>query len=82
MFANSITKMKIHRQALTEMLNGSEEDQTMPGKTGMITAVQKNKETFLLPLKKQGITKMSLKKRKLLIKSLFNSFNRFVKLIH
>lgn len=43
--------MKIHRQALTEMLNESEEDQTMPGKTGMITAVQKNKETFLLPLK-------------------------------
>ncbi len=41
MFANCITKMKIHRQALTEMLNGSEEDQTMPGKTGMITAVQK-----------------------------------------
>ena len=54
----------------------------MPGKTGMITAVQKKQRDISASVKKQGITKMSLKKRKLLIKSLFNSFNRFVKLIH
>lgn len=58
--------MKIHRLALTEMLNGSEEDQTMPGKTGMITAVQKKQRDISASVKKTGNNKNVSEKTKII----------------